>query len=88
MTCCVLHNFLRKKYSTTYTPVCSLDIEDTIEGTLTLGLRADTTLLELQRGHYRNISNDAKATREEFLNYFNNEGTVPWQNRMCNRNTT
>lgn len=43
MTCCVLHNFMRKKYSTTYTPLSSLDIEDTIEGTLTLGLRPDTT---------------------------------------------
>lgn len=86
MTCCVLHNFLRKKYSTTYTPINSLDFEDTIEGTLTLGLRADTTLLELQKGHYRNISNDAKATRDEFLNYFNNEGSLPWQNRMCNIN--
>lgn len=89
MTCCVLHNFLRKKYSTTYTPSNTLDFEDTIQGTLTSGLRADSShLLELQGGHYRNISQDAKATREEFSNYFNNEGTVSWQNAMCNINTT
>lgn len=87
MTCCVLHNFLRRKYSTTYTPNSTLDYEDTVEGTLTLGLRVDSTnLLQLDRGHYRNISYDAKMTREEFLNYFNSEGAVSWQNKMCNIN--
>ena len=64
-----------------------MDFEDTIQGTLTSGLRSDSShLLELQGGHYRNISQDAKATREEFSNYFNNEGTVSWQNAMCSIN--
>lgn len=87
MTCCVLHNFLRRKYSNMYTPTGILDYEDTIEGTLSLGLRTDdTNLTDIEKGHYRNISIDAKQTREEFLQYFNNEGTVPWQNRACNIN--
>lgn len=85
MACCVLHNFLRRQYPVTYTPTTTLDYEDTIQGTLTLGLRADSTnLLELDRGHFRRISNDAKITREEFSQYFNNEGVLSWQNEMCN----
>lgn len=84
MTCCVLHNFLRRKYSTIYTPTGSLDYEDTLQGTLSLGLRANDSLTDIEKGHYRAISNDGKKTRELFLDYFNNEGRVQWQNRICN----
>ena len=84
MACCVLHNFLRIKYSTTYTPVGSLDFEDTIQGTLSLGLRTNyCNLSNIKRGHYRAISNYSKQTRQQFLEYFNNEGSVPWQNKIC-----
>ena len=27
----------------------------------------------------RNASNDAKAVRDQYCEYFNNEGSVPWQ---------
>jgi len=27
-----------------------------------------------------NIAKTKKIIREEFMNYFNNEGSVPWQN--------
>lgn len=90
MTCCVLHNFLRRKYSASYTPIGSFDFEDTIEGTLSLGLRTNDSnnLIDLETGHYRSISKDGKQTRQQFLDYFNNEGSVSWQNRMCNINRT
>lgn len=74
---CTLHNFLRRKYASTYTPIGSLYDDDHI------GLRTDAlNLVDIQRGHYRSISRDAKQTRDQFLHYFNNEGSVPWQNSM------
>lgn len=77
MTCCALHNFLRRKYASTYTPIGSLDDDNRN------GLRTDASnLIDIQRGHYRSISRDAKQTRDQFLYYFNNEGSVPWQNSM------
>ncbi|KAJ8930682.1 hypothetical protein NQ314_016496 [Rhamnusium bicolor] len=90
MTCCALHNFLRRKYSATYTPMGSTDYEDTIQGTVSLSLRTndDSDLTNIERGHYRAISNDGKQTRELFLNYVNNEGNVSWQKRMCNIDDT
>jgi hypothetical protein len=46
-----------------------------------LGLRADN-LAGLQRGHNRHASGEALAVRKLYLQYFNEEGAVPWQEAM------
>lgn len=78
MTCCVLHNFLRKKSPKGYTPQHHLHYEDREAGTLTLGLRVTSDdLADLQiSSSVRSSSEVAKMTRENFMAYFNNEGAV------------
>ncbi|XP_046975340.1 protein ANTAGONIST OF LIKE HETEROCHROMATIN PROTEIN 1-like [Vanessa cardui] len=66
LTCCILHNFLRK----TCTRYSSDDIEDENTNTLPSLDRSLST---------RNCSNDAKRARELYVNYFNHEGKVEWQ---------
>jgi len=67
----------------TYILNSDIDVEDNELGTLTVGLRSDqNNLLDLQRGQNRQSSTEAKNVRQDFEEYFNNEGTVPWKNRM------
>lgn len=83
MACCVLHNFLRKKCPQSYTSTDHLDTEDREAGRVTDGLRAtENDLLNLDRSRTGNVSQLAKSVREKFMEYFNNEGAVEWQNRM------
>lgn len=84
LTCCALHNFLRKKSPQTYTPPESMDTENiTADYSLELGDRCDPNLMhDLQRGRRGQIFNDAKIIREKFCYYFNNEGSVPWQDNL------
>lgn len=83
MACCVLHNFLRRKCGSAYTPPDSLDQENLMDGTMQLGLRANPNLLAgLQRSYGRNFSNEANHVRKSFMHYFNEEGAVAWQERM------
>lgn len=83
LACCALHNFLRRKCSNTYTPNDVFDVEDTITGNITLGLRTHSdNLLDLQNGYNRNHSAEAKEVREQFKIYFNNSGKVSWQEKM------
>lgn len=83
MECCVLHNFLRKRSTMAYMSNSELDVDDNVLGTLTVGLRSDqNNLLDLQRGQNRQSSIEAKNVRQDFEEYFNNEGKVPWQNKM------
>lgn len=82
LACCVLHNFLRKKCAE-YIPLDHFDIEDHNTGTITNGLRvSETTLLNLHRSRIRNVSQLAKNPREKFMEYFNHEGGVRWQDKM------
>lgn len=78
---CALHNFLLNKSSSNYIPKEDFDAENPEKGTTELGLRSDS-LVDLQRCHARNASEDAKSVRVSFMEYFNNEGAVPWQNNM------
>lgn len=81
LTCCVLHNFLRKRSPQSYTPPESLDRENMSECT-EFGDRCDPQLLHhLQRGTRGQILNDAVIVRDQYKDYFNNEGSVPWQDR-------
>lgn len=82
MACCVLHNFLRRKCSESYVPNDCFDNEDVTNGDIRLGLRADA-LAGLQRGHNnRHASSSAVDVRKLYLKYFNEEGSVPWQEAM------
>lgn len=83
MACCVLHNFLRKKCPASYTTPDDLDSENYEAGTFTNGLRvSDNDLLHLDKSATRNVSQIAKNVRETYMQYFNNEGAVSWQNGM------
>lgn len=87
LTCCHLHNFLRKSKSSTasYSPSGSFDYEDTTTATLVPGeWRVEgmptTTLLRLKRIP-KKPSHLAKEIRKELSAYFMSaEGSVPWQN--------
>lgn len=70
LTCCLLHNFLRKS-NCPYATDNAFDI-DSDETTATIGL----TPLNVTN---RNASTNAKNVREAFVQYFNGEGSVTWQ---------
>ena len=77
-----LHNYLMStSASQLYAPTESLDSEDIENGTIRVGMTPDNSnMLCLQRSHIAgNIPLDAKRVRQEFMNYFANEGQVPWQ---------
>lgn len=84
LACCYLHNFLRKRQSRVYVTTNLVDSEDLQAGIVTSGswrevvneitpLRPNTTS--------RNATNDAKAVRDTYSNFFNNEGQVSWQHK-------
>lgn len=78
---CALHNFLITNSSEIYASQEIFDI-DNKDGTITPGSWRNETLNyePLQRNtEYRNASEKAKSSREEFKDYFCREGEVPWQ---------
>lgn len=81
MSTCVLHNYLRRRSTTVYAPDHNLYRENTDTGTIELGLQP-TNFISLQQSHNQRVNNDAKQVRELYMHYFNNEGAVPWQQRM------
>ena len=83
LACTALHNYLRREHESFYTPVESFDKENIADGTVSPGVwQGDRQLLPMQR-FLRNSTAEAKHTRKKFMEYFNEEGAVPWQNRMC-----
>lgn len=79
MTCCILHNFLIRKRHENYAPSTCFDSEDHNTGRIESGLNAEQATDNLQRGHNRHASEEAKRVRNLFMTYFHNEGSVPWQ---------
>lgn len=78
LTCCVLHNFLRKS-DCPYSLSDAFDIEDTtIDDVLPTPA---FTALQVNNG---NSSKDAKSVRDTYVAYFNGEGNVSWQNDQIN----
>jgi hypothetical protein len=80
---CVLHNFLRssKTSSDMYMNCGSVDRENG-DGTMVEGdWRRDPTSILTSVGHQgaRNSSQASKDIRNEFTDYFVDEGSVPWQ---------
>jgi hypothetical protein len=80
MASCALHNSLRRTFPDTYTPSECFDTEDLQNGTVTAGLRSNpSSMATLKRGNNRNHQLTGKEVRSQFMEYFNNEGKVPWQ---------
>lgn len=84
-----LHNFLLKhpESSNNYVPPHLVDVEDEVTGCITPGMwrndPSSSSWLTYNPNCSNNYSADAKAIREEFTEYFNNEGAVHWQWRQC-----
>lgn len=80
---CVLHNFLRRNNGSEYIPSVYLDRENIDSDEIVGGLRAEPeNLLGLQRGRNRNPTGNAKEVRDLYVEYFCNEGKVPWQDKF------
>lgn len=80
---CALHNFLRRE-SNSYIIATSVDNEDTETGETLYGeWRKDSQIIHgLKNTNSKNSSNDAKQCRNNYMNYFNTIGIVPWQDKM------
>lgn len=78
---CALHNYLMSTVSETYASSESLASEDIENGTTHVGSTStDSNMSPLQRSNMAgNIPSHAKQVRQDFMNYFVNEGQVPWQ---------
>lgn len=86
-TCCCLHNFLRSSIigRTLYTPENTLDVEDVLIGRIQPGewrQEPATAFAPLIHQGGNRHANAALRLRDEWCYYFNNIGTVPWQDRM------
>lgn len=80
MACCVLHNFLVNTVPNTYAPPECVDVEDTEAGTTNSGYNCEHEYMYgLRRRTSGNSSIIATTVRKRFMDYFVNEGTVPWQ---------
>ncbi|XP_055625145.1 putative nuclease HARBI1 [Toxorhynchites rutilus septentrionalis] len=82
MTCCYLHNYIRKRQPRTYITRSDVDDEDLQSGTLTRGSWRKTVANEgtpLQATVSRNAPSSAKIVRDTYCHYFNNEGQLSWQ---------
>lgn len=70
----------------TYAPPEYLDSGGLENGKIRTGLALDNSNLYLNKvytSHYvGNIPLNAKTVRREFMNYFANDGQVPWQNNF------
>ena len=85
MASCALHNFLIKTVPNSYSPPDCFDRENTEDGTTVSGFQTNNSNMEsLNNRTQGNTTNDAKKVREDFINYFVNEGAVPWQNYFIN----
>lgn len=79
---CVLHNFLIEHSNKSYAPHEYFYRENYENGTIISEVYniQNSTMENLERRNSGNTLKAAKIVRENFMNYFNQEGTVPWQN--------
>lgn len=83
MASCALHNYLTETNQATYSPPESHDMEMFDEGTIIQGSTlADSHMISLDKRQQGNVTNAAKRVRDNFINYFVNEGQVPWQSNF------
>jgi len=82
LACCSLHNFLRKISPQCYNPPGSMDSENIIDHCIEFGERCDHERMHnLQRNMRGQQLESAKIVRENFTKYFNQEGSVAWQEK-------
>ena len=85
---CVLHNFLRKKFSLRYTPTGSFDNEDIQSGWIIpeswrLNVNGvDKSIHSVNVVDSNNHSQNCKEIWEKYCEYFNIVGQVPWQEKF------
>lgn len=80
---CALHNFLRCHSSNYITQRC-VDREDFENGILIPGnWREGDVLLPLDTHNSGRPTNSAKDIRNKLKEYYNNEGKISFQNKMC-----
>lgn len=81
-----MYNFLVEHSNKSYAPQECFYPENSKNGTIiSEGYNPQNSTMEnLERRNPRNTLNTAKIVRENFMNYFNQEGTVPWQNGYVN----
>lgn len=80
-TTCVLHNWLRKTSPKAYTPPGFLD-EETGSGIRPGAWRETHTsgaFEDIFSQNHGNSTREAISVREQYCDYFNNRGAVPWQ---------
>ena len=79
-----LHNYLMSNSTISYAPPDSVASEDLENGLVNPGLTSDNSrMVPLLNSHVSgNLPSNAKQVRREFMEYFNNEGQVPWQQRF------
>ena len=89
MAILTLHNWLRSDSTSRniYCPVALIDTEDMATDEFIPGLWRDDipseSLLPLQPASIHNSVSEAKAMRQEFTRWFNDQGDVGWQRKMC-----
>lgn len=80
---CVLHNFLRKRGSS-YVTSTNFDRQDGINILKNGDWRENSNneLPGLQHARTKNVSDNAKINRDEYMHFYNNEGSVEFQADM------
>lgn len=80
---CVLHNFLMSRSQNTYAPNGTFDFENTETGIINPGYwrheLENEKLTPIEVTKSKNCEMSIKEIRNEFKNYFNQQGAVPWQ---------
>lgn len=81
LAACTLHNVLRRRCPTFYTPPGSVDQEDANFNVLGGRWRCGQQMHKLGSTTFRNPTVYAKAVQQEFMSYFVGAGKVPWQDK-------
>ncbi|KAJ8896498.1 hypothetical protein PR048_001842, partial [Dryococelus australis] len=78
--CCALHNYLMTQTRHTYPQPETFDVEEVESGTVVSGLTiGKSNMLSVQKSRLSISPMNAKQVSNESVNYFVNEGKVPWQ---------
>lgn len=82
MACCHLHNYLCSKNRANYLQPQEVDREDIATCVVEPGSwRQDTQEMAQMQRTNRNPTVEAKRIRDDFCQFFNTSGSVPWQNK-------
>lgn len=84
---CTLHNFLVRLKTPYYATASTFDKYNKSDGVVQMGdwRNENVDLPSLQSGAARNVTTLAKRVREAYMNYFNGEGRVEFQDQMLQK---